>query len=98
MASGRRQAIPVKVFIPTPFLILTRGVGDAEVAPGTVVDLIRDLERQFPGMEESILKDGKVRGFLNIYVNEEDIRLLRAEETLIRDGDEVYIVPAIGGG
>jgi len=68
------------------------------VAPGTVVDLIRDLERQFPGMEESILEDGKVRGFLNIYVNEEDIRLLRAEETLIRDGDEVYIVPAIVGG
>jgi molybdopterin synthase sulfur carrier subunit len=98
MVSGRRQAISVKVYIPTPFLKLTRGVGDAEVMPGTIIDLIHDLDRQFPGMEEGILEGGKVRGFVNIYVNEEDIQLLKAEETLVRDGDEVSIVPAIAGG
>jgi molybdopterin synthase sulfur carrier subunit len=43
------------------------------------------------------LEGGKVRGFVNIYLNEEDIRLLKAEETLVRDGDEVYILPAIAG-
>lgn len=88
----------VKVRIPTPLQRLTQGKEEVEGAPGTVIGLIQDLDRKFPGIGERISEGGKVRRFVNIYVNEEDIRFLKAEETPVKDGDEVSIVPAIAGG
>lgn len=88
----------VKVRIPTPLQRLTQGKEEVEGTPGTVIELINDLDRKFPGLGERISEGGKVRRFVNIYVNEEDIRFLRAEETPVKDGDEVSIVPAIAGG
>jgi len=88
----------VKVKIPTPLQRLTKGQEDVEGKPGTVMDLIKDLDSQYPGIAERISEGGKVRRFVNIYVNEEDIRFLKAENTEVKDGDEVSIVPAIAGG
>jgi molybdopterin synthase sulfur carrier subunit len=88
----------VKVRIPTPLQRLTQGKEEVEGAPGTVMELVTDLERRFPGIGERISEAGKIRRFVNIYVNEEDIRFLKGEATEVKDGDEVSIVPAIAGG
>ncbi len=88
----------VKVRIPTPLQRLTQGKEEVEAEPGTVIEIITELDRRFPGLGERISEGGKVRRFVNIYVNEEDIRFLQAESTPVKDGDEVSIVPAIAGG
>ncbi|MFN3479253.1 MAG: MoaD/ThiS family protein [Thermodesulfovibrionales bacterium] len=88
----------VKVRIPTPLQRLTQGKEEVEAEPGTIIEVISDLDRRFPGLGERISEGGKVRRFVNIYVNEEDIRFLQAENTPVKDGDEVSIVPAIAGG
>jgi molybdopterin synthase sulfur carrier subunit len=88
----------VRVRIPTPLQRLTQGKEEVEGIPGTIVNLVEDLDRRFPGIGERISEGGKIRRFVNIYVNEEDIRFLKAEDTIVRDGDEVSIVPAIAGG
>lgn len=88
----------VKVRIPTPLQRLTQGKEEVEAEPGTIIDIINELDKRFPGLGERISEGGKVRRFVNIYVNEEDIRFLQAENTPVKDGDEVSIVPAIAGG
>lgn len=88
----------VRVRIPTPLQRLTQGKEEVEGVSGTIIELIQDLDRKFPGIGERISEGGKVRRFVNVYVNEEDIRFLKAEETTVKDGDEVSIVPAIAGG
>lgn len=90
--------MPVKVRIPTPLQRLTQGKEEVEAAGGKVIELVDDLEKKFPGIAERISDKGKIRRFINIYVNDEDIRFLNAEETIVKDGDEVSIVPAIAGG
>jgi molybdopterin synthase sulfur carrier subunit len=87
----------VTVKIPAPLQSIT---GNAEVtaAPGAVIEIIKDLERQFPGIAERISENGKIRRFINLYVNEEDVRFLQSEQTVIKDGDELLIVPAVSGG
>lgn len=88
----------VKVMIPTPLQRLTQGKENVEGNPGTIIELVADLEKKYPGIGERISEGGKIRRFVNIYVNEEDIRFLQAENTVVKDGDEVSIVPAIAGG
>lgn len=90
--------MPIKVRIPTPLQKLT-GQGEVQVQPGTIKDMIAELEKNFPGMKDRICDEtGKVRRFVNVYLNEEDIRFLSQEETKMKDGDEISIVPAIAGG
>lgn len=88
----------VKVRIPTPLQKLTGGRDEVEGEPGTVISLINDLNKRFPGIGERISEGGKIRRFINIYLNDEDIRFLKNEGTEVKDGDEVSIVPAIAGG
>jgi len=88
----------VTVRIPTPLQGLTGGKDEVEGKPGTVIALVSFLEENYPGIGERLSEDGKIRRFVNIYLNEEDIRFLKAEETEVKDGDEVSIVPAIAGG
>ncbi|MDA8168296.1 MAG: MoaD/ThiS family protein [Nitrospiraceae bacterium] len=88
----------VKVRIPTPLQRLTGGKEEVEAAPGTISVIVGALDAQFPGIAERISEGGKIRRFVNVYVNEEDIRFLQAENTQVKDGDEVSIVPAIAGG
>ncbi|OGW72230.1 MAG: molybdopterin synthase sulfur carrier subunit [Omnitrophica bacterium GWA2_52_12] len=89
----------VKVRIPTPLQKLAEGKGEVSVQASSIQDLLNTLEKNYPGMKERLCDpSGKVRRFVNIYLNEEDIRFLSKEETLLKDGDEVSIVPAIAGG
>ena len=89
----------VKVRIPTPLRKLTNEQELVEVAPGTVAAAIKELQEKFPGIQERLVDDaGQVRRFVNVYVNEEDIRFLQNNETVLMDGDEVSIIPAIAGG
>jgi sulfur-carrier protein len=88
----------VKVRIPTPLQRLTQGQEEVEGVPGTIISLVNELDKKFPGIAERISENGKIRRFVNIYLNDEDIRFLNAEETAVKDGDEVSIVPAIAGG
>lgn len=88
----------VTVRIPTPLQRLTDGKEVVEGISGKIIDLVRDLDDRHPGIMERIAEGGKIRRFVNIYLNEEDIRFLQAEQTEVKDGDEVSIVPAIAGG
>ncbi|MBF0554619.1 MAG: MoaD/ThiS family protein [Nitrospirae bacterium] len=88
----------VKVRIPTPLQKLTEGKEEVEAAPGTVIDIVKDLDGRYAGIAERISDGGKIRRFVNIYVNEEDVRFLQGELTPVKDGDIVSIVPAIAGG
>ncbi len=88
----------VKVRIPVPLQRLTQGKEEVEGETGTVISLINSLDKKYSGLGERISEGGKIRRFVNVYVNEEDIRFLKGEETEVKDGDEVSIVPAIAGG
>ena len=90
--------MPIKVRIPTPLQKITNGKAEVECAAKNVAELVEMLEKDYPGMKERLSDGGKIRRFINIYVNEEDIRFVNKEETLLKDGDSVSIVPAIAGG
>jgi len=91
--------MPVLVRIPTPLRAVTKGAGEVYGQGTNVGELITDLDRQFPGLRERLVEDrGELRRFINIYVNQEDIRFLQGTGTTVKDGDEVSIVPAIAGG
>jgi len=91
--------MPVKVRVPTPLQKITKNQAEVAVNGGSIKELIENLEKNFPGMKERLCDEsGKLRRFINIYVNEEDIRFLQRDETQLKDGDEVSIIPAIAGG
>lgn len=91
--------MPVKVRIPTPLRKLTHDEEIVLVAATTVGGAIAELQSRYPGIKERLTDEaGSVRRFVNVYVNEEDIRFLQNQETALRDGDEVSIIPAIAGG
>lgn len=88
-----------KVRIPTPLQKLTANQGEVEVSGGNVKLVIEDLEKKFPGFKERLCdENGKLRRFVNIYLNDEDVRFLQGEETPVKDGDQISIIPAIAGG
>ena len=89
----------VKVRIPTPLRPLTGGKGEVETHASDILSMIDSLNGQFPGLKSRICDDsGEIRRFVNIYLNEEDIRFMEGKNTLLKDGDQVSIVPAIAGG
>ena len=89
----------VKVRIPTPLQKLTKDKAEVDAKGTTIREVMDDLEKQFPGLKERLCDDsGKVRRFVNLYINEEDVRFLKGEDTPLKDGDELSIIPAIAGG
>lgn len=89
----------VVVRIPTPLRRVTNGQEKASVEGKNLMAIIDDLESQYPGIKERMCDDdGALRHFVNVYVNGEDVRFLNNLETLIDDGDEISIVPAVAGG
>ncbi len=88
----------IKVRIPTPLQKLTNGKAEVECSAKSIAELLDTLEKDYPGIGERLSEGGKVRRFINIYVNEEDIRFVNKEETSLKDGDTISIVPAIAGG
>ena len=88
-----------KVRIPTPLRKLTNNEEVVEVKAETIGDAIVELQSRFPGIKERLVdENGDVRRFVNVYVNEEDIRFLQNQGTPLKDGDEISIIPAIAGG
>ena len=91
------MAITVK--IPTPLRKITGGAGEIEASGASIMEMINHLDTVYPGIKERICdENGELRRFVNIYVNQEDIRFIKGKETHLKDGDEVSIVPAIAGG
>lgn len=89
----------VLVRIPTPLRTLTQGQAEVKIEGTSIGDLIERLDGKYTGLKDRLCEgDGKVRRFINIYVNEEDIRFLQGTATPLKAGDAVSIVPAIAGG
>jgi molybdopterin synthase sulfur carrier subunit len=89
----------VLVNIPAALQKLTRQQSEVYAEGGTVQDVLADLERCFPGMQAQLCDDqGAIRKFINLCLNDEDIRFLDGVQTVIKDGDELAIIPAVAGG
>ncbi len=89
----------VLVRVPTPLRAVTKGQGELKAEAATVKELIDRLEKEYAGIKARLCEeDGNIRRFINIYVNEEDIRFLQGPATPLKAGDQVSIVPAIAGG
>src|SRR3989338_6836189 len=89
----------IKVRIPTPLQKLTNNQAEVLCKAVSIDEMLADLEKQHPGIKERLCDaEGKLRRFVNIYVNEEDIRFLQGQDTKIKDGDDISIIPAIAGG
>jgi len=89
----------IKIRIPTPLQKLAGNQSEVEVSGTNVKTALAALEEKFPGFRERLYDDkGALRRFINFYVNDEDIRFMKSEDTALKDGDELSIVPAIAGG
>ncbi len=89
----------VKVRIPTPLRKITNDKEEVEATGANITEIIEDLEGNYPGLKERICEDGgSLRRFVNIYLNDEDIRFAENMTTALKDGDELSIIPAIAGG
>ena len=91
--------MPVQVLIPTPLQKFTNDEASVELDATSVDALVDALDNRYPGLKGRLCDEvGKLRRFLNVYVNSEDIRFLDNQATALKDGDEVSIVPAVAGG
>lgn len=88
----------IEVRVPTILRTYTNDERAVEARGDDVRALIADLEANYAGIAERLLEDGEVRRFVNIYVNDEDIRFTGALDTALSDGDTVVILPAVAGG
>jgi len=89
----------VKVRVPTPLMKLTDNKSEVTADGSNITEILDNLESQFTGIKERICEDdGTPRRLINIYLNEDDIRFLEGEKTVVKDGDEISIIPAIAGG
>lgn len=88
-----------KIRIPTPLRKLTGDQRTVSAEGGTLVELVEDLERRYPGIKARIVDgDGKVHSFVNIFVDDEDVRFLQGLQTPVTADAEVAIIPAMAGG
>jgi len=91
--------MPVKVTIPTPLRSYAGKLDSAEFSAATVGEALSQLTTRFPDLRKHLFNDeGKLRSFVNVYVNDEDIRYLANQSTPTKEGDLVSIIPSIAGG
>lgn len=89
----------INVRIPTPLRKLTQDKETVQATGTTIQGIVDDLQKQYPGLKERLCDEkGELRRFVNIYLNDEDIRFAQGKQTPVKDGDEVSIIPAIAGG
>src|SRR6202049_662919 len=89
----------VTIEIPTVFLRFTCGAPKADCSAATVAEALNQLTTRFPNLSRHVRDDqGQIRQFLNVYLNEEDIRFLGGESCSLKEGDRVLLVPSIAGG
>jgi molybdopterin synthase sulfur carrier subunit len=87
------------VLIPTPLRRLTGGQAKVDVPGSTVEQVMKNLEAAYPGIGERLLDgDGSIKRFINVFVNEDEIRTLQGAGTPVAAGDKISIVPAMAGG
>jgi molybdopterin converting factor small subunit len=88
-----------KVHIPTPLRQYAGKQADVNVKAGTVADALSDLVAKHPELRRHLYtEDGRLRAFVNVYLNDEDVRYLQKEATVVKDSDSISIVPSIAGG
>jgi molybdopterin synthase sulfur carrier subunit len=91
--------MPTNIRIPTPLRKLTREQELVHANGTNIEEIIGDLDKNYPGLKERICdENGNIRRFVNIFINDEDIRFLEDKQTAVKEGDEISIVPAIAGG
>ena len=90
--------MPIKVHIPAPMRQHTENQAVVEAAGGSVQAVLDALGQKFPGISGRLFDNGQLRRFVNIYLNDEDIRYLDNLQTSVKDGDEISIIPAVAGG
>jgi molybdopterin converting factor small subunit len=88
----------IKVQIPTPMREQTGGKAEVDVAGATVKAVLDDLVRQFPAVAEKLFDGGKLRPYINVFLNDEDIRYLDEMDTKVADGVTLALIPAVAGG
>src|SRR5918998_5377577 len=94
-----QQPMPNKILIPTPLRPFTDKQESVELSGRTVGEILKQLTTRFDGLRKHLYTDdGKLRSFVNVYVNDEDIRYLQREQTPVKDGDTVSIIPSVAGG
>ena len=87
------------VRIPTPLQKFTKNQSEVQAEGATIQEVLAHLDSSFPGIRERLCDEqGMVRKFINVYLNDEDIRFIEGEKTVLKDGDELAIIPAIAGG
>lgn len=91
--------MPVKVMIPTPLRSYTDNRDSVEVEGQTIDEVLSNLTNKYPQLKRHLYaEDGRLRNFINIYVNDEDVRYLDKGNTKVKEGDVISIIPAIAGG
>ena len=90
--------MPVRVQIPTPMRQHTEGKAVVEATGGTVQAVLSDLGQKYPGIVSRLMDQGRVKQFVNVYLNDEDIRYLDEMDTKVTDGVIVALIPAVAGG
>ncbi len=88
----------IEVRIPTILRNYTDGAKAVEGSGTTLDELISDLESRHPGLRERLVDDKGLRRFVNVYLNDEDVRFLGGLEVKVSDGDTVTVLPAVAGG
>ena len=88
----------IEVRIPTILRQYTGGEKAVTGSGDTLADLFSDLDARHPGLRDRLIKDGSLHRFVNVYVNDEDVRFLGSLEAKLSDGDTVTILPAVAGG
>lgn len=88
----------VEVRVPTILRGYTGGAKVVTTDGDTLQDVVADLESRFPGIGERLVDDSGLRRFINVYVNDEDVRFLENLRTAVKDGDSITILPAVAGG
>ena len=88
----------IEVRIPTILRTYTDGAKQVEGTGSTLDELITDLEQRHGGLRDRLVDDGGLRRFVNVYLNDEDVRFLAGLQTQVKDGDTVTVLPAVAGG
>ena len=88
----------VAVSIPTILRTFTNNERSVQATGANLAEIIADIDSQFPGIGDRLLDDGKLRRFVNVYINDEDVRFIGSLDAPITDGDTVTVLPAVAGG
>ena len=90
--------MPIEVRIPTILRTYTGGEKAVDASGDTLAALIDDLEANHPGIKDRLIEGSDLRRFVNVYVNDEDVRFTGGLQTTVADGDQVVVLPAVAGG